>query len=149
MNLEELNRLFQRDLDKLKQEIELYSDESDLWVVKDGISNSAGNLALHLVGNLKFFIGHDLGGVVYHRNREREFGAKGEPREGLITEVLEVKEILEKALLNLHPKRLDDMSLHAFFGHPMTIGFFLIHLYGHFNYHLGQINYHRRLVASS
>jgi len=146
MNLEELNKLFQRDLDKLKLELELYSDEANLWIVEAGIANSAGNLAMHLIGNLKTFIGNDLGGFEYHRNREREFGAKGEPRSGLIQEVQELKGILEKTLLNLHPKRLDDMSLHAFFGYPMTIGYFLIHIYGHFNYHLGQINYHRRLI---
>ncbi|TDQ19204.1 uncharacterized protein DUF1572 [Algoriphagus boseongensis] len=146
MTLEELNRLFQRDLDKLKQELELYSNEENLWKVEGEIANSAGNLAMHLIGNLKHFIGFDLGAVPYERNREREFGAKGEPRDGLIAEIDEVKKILENTLPKLHPKRLDDMSIHAFFGHSMTIGFFLIHLYGHFNYHLGQINYHRRLL---
>jgi hypothetical protein len=146
MTLEELNRLFQRDLDKLKLELELYQNEANLWKVQGEITNSAGNLTMHLLGNLKYFIGNDLGGIIYHRNREREFGAKGEPREGLRTEILEVKEILENTLLKIHPKRLEDMSLHVFFGQPMTIGFFLIHLYGHFNYHLGQINYHRRIL---
>ena len=35
------------------------------------------------------------------------------------------------------------------FGQPMTTGYFLTHLATHLNYHLGQINYHRRLVAGN
>lgn len=148
MNLKELNQLFQRDLDKLGQELMGYSDETKLWVIDQQIANSAGNLTLHLFGNLRHFIGMDLGGVAYVRNRDREFGAKGEPREALIAELDEVKKTVANALLNLEPDRLGDMSIHAFFGYPMSIGYFLIHLYGHFNYHLGQINYHRRLLGS-
>lgn len=147
MNLKELNQLFQRDLEKLGQELEAYSDEKNLWVVDREISNSAGNLALHIFGNLRHFIGLDFGGIAYERNREREFGAKGEPKSALLEELEEVKKIVATALLNLNPNRLGDKSLHAFFGHSMSIGFFLIHLYGHLNYHLGQINYHRRLLG--
>ncbi|AMQ57046.1 DUF1572 family protein [Algoriphagus sanaruensis] len=146
MKVKELNDLFQRDLKKLKQELTSYTSEDQLWLVPEGIVNSGGNLALHLLGNLRHFIGNDLGGFPYVRNREREFGAKGEPLEGLLLELEETQVIVEKSLLALHPDRLGDVSIHAFFGYPMTIGYFLIHLYGHFNYHLGQINYHRRMV---
>ena len=146
MKLEELNQLFQRDLAKLEKELLSYSDEESLWLVDQQISNSAGNLALHLIGNLRHFVGLDLGGFAYERNREREFDAKGEPREGIIQELQEVKKIVEKSLLNFPEERLSDASVHAFFGFPMSIGYFLIHLYGHFNYHLGQINYHRRML---
>lgn len=146
MKLEELNLLFQRDLTKLEQELLSYYKESSLWVIDHQIANSAGNLALHLFGNLRQFIGFDLGGFPYERNRDREFGAKGEPRDGLIQELQEVKKVVELSLLNFPEERLSDTSLHAFFGYPMSIGYFLIHLYGHFNYHLGQINYHRRML---
>lgn len=146
MKLEELNQLFQRDLAKLEKELLSYSDEESLWLVDQQISNSAGNLALHLIGNLRHFVGLNLGGFAYERNREREFDAKGEPREGIIQELQEVKKIVEKSLLNFPEERLSDASVHAFFGYPMSIGYFLIHLYGHFNYHLGQINYHRRML---
>lgn len=148
MNLKELNQLFQRDLEKLKQELEAYTEEDKLWIVDKEIANSAGNLSLHLFGNLRHFIGLDFGGIPYQRNREREFGAKGEPKSALLDELEEVKKIVETVLLNLDPSRLGDKSLHVFFGHPMSIGFFLMHLYGHLNYHLGQVNYHRRLLGS-
>lgn len=147
MNLKELNQLFQRDLEKLGQELEAYRDEANVWIVEREIANSAGNLALHLFGNLRYFIGLDLGAIPYQRNREREFGATGEPKSALLKELEEVKKIVSTALLNLDSSRLGDKSLHDFFGHQMSIGFFLIHLYGHLNYHLGQINYHRRLLG--
>lgn len=147
MNLKELNQLFQRDLEKLGQEIEAYTLEDNLWLVDKEVSNSAGNLALHLFGNLRHFIGFDFGGVTYERNREREFEAKGVSRVALLAELEEVKKIVASSLLGLNPARMGDKSLHSFFGHQMTIGFFLIHLYGHLNYHLGQINYHRRLLG--
>ena len=146
MKLEELNLLFQRDLTKLEQELLSYSSEHSIWLVDHQIANSSGNLALHLIGNLRHFVGLDLGGFPYERNREREFGAKGEPREGILQELQEVKRIVEMSLLNFPEERLSDTSLHDFFGYPMSIGYFLIHLYGHFNYHLGQINYHRRMI---
>jgi uncharacterized damage-inducible protein DinB len=146
MNLKELNQLFQRDLDKLGEELIAYSDETKLWQVERKIANSAGNLTLHLFGNLRHFIGNDLGGIAYLRNREREFSAKDISRENLLEELREVKKTVEETLLQLNPSRLGDMSIHSFFGYSMSLGYFLIHLYGHFNYHLGQINYHRRLL---
>lgn len=147
MNLKELNQLFQRDLEKLGQELAAYSDEHSLWILDKEISNSAGNLSLHLFGNLRTFVGLDLGGIAYDRNREREFSAKGVPLSELVQELEEVKKVVSTSLLSLHPDRMGDKSKHDFFGHQMTIGFFLIHLYGHLNYHLGQVNYHRRLLG--
>lgn len=147
MTAKELNQLFQRDLEKLGMELSAYSDESKLWVIDKQIANSAGNLAMHLFGNLRTFIGLDLGHFPYERNRDREFAAKGIARKALLDELEEVKAIVSESLLRLDPSRLGDMSLHTFFGYQMSIGYFLMHLYGHFNYHLGQVNYHRRLLG--
>lgn len=148
MNIKELNQLFQRDLEKLGQELKAYKTEEDLWIVGKEISNSGGNLTLHIFGNLRHFIGLDFGGIAYERNRDREFGVKDVPLLALLLELEEVKKIISTSLLGLNPARMGDKSLHAFFGHQMSIGFFLIHLYGHLNYHLGQVNYHRRLLVS-
>lgn len=148
MNLKELNQLFQRDLEKLGQELQAYTTEENLWIVDKEISNSTGNLTLHVFGNLRHFIGLDLGGIAYERNRDREFEAKGIQLSVLLLELEEVKKIVSSSLLGLNPIRMGDKSLHAFFGHQMSIGFFLIHLYGHLNYHLGQVNYHRRLLGN-
>jgi len=146
MNTKELNLLFQRDLNKLQEELLAYTGEDKIWQVAQQISNSAGNLTLHLIGNLRHFVGVDMGSVAYERDRDREFAASGISRADLIEELDLVKKVVEDALLPLDPMKLGDQSVHSFFGYPMTVGYFLIHLYGHFNYHLGQINYHRRLL---
>lgn len=148
MNTKELNQLFQRDLSKLREELQAYSDERNLWRVDQEINNSAGNLTLHLIGNLKQFIGLDLGGIAFERDRDSEFAPSTLTREDLLQELVQLKKVLEDTLVSLDPKKLGDQSKHSFFGHSMTVGYFLIHLYGHFNYHLGQINYHRRLLDS-
>ena len=71
-----LIQLFQRDLEKLKTEITSYNDKNKMWEVKGKISNSAGNLCLHVCGNLQHFIGAVLGNSGYGRNREAEFNKK-------------------------------------------------------------------------
>jgi len=61
MLAETLLALFNRDLNKLKTEISLYRDEKNIWLVDKSIANSAGNLCLHLVGNLNTYIGAVIG----------------------------------------------------------------------------------------
>ena len=146
MNTKELNLLFQRDLSKLIEELNAYSDERNLWRIDQGIHNSAGNLTLHLIGNVKQFFGLDLCGIAFERDRDSEFVPSKLSRADLLQELAELKKLLEQALVPMDPKKLGDQSKHSFLGHSMTVGYFLIHLYGHFNYHLGQINYHRRLL---
>jgi len=68
-----IREIFIRDLNKLKSEIELYKNESDIWVIAKEIKNSAGTLCIHLNGNLKHFIGAILGGTDYKRDRDSEF----------------------------------------------------------------------------
>jgi len=146
MNTKDLNQLIQRDLSKLIEELKAYSDERNLWCNDQGINNSAGNLTLHLIGNVKQFFGLDLVGIAFERDRDSEFVPSLLTRDHLLQELEELKKILEQALVPMDPNKLGDQSIHSFLGHSMTVGYFLIHLYGHFNYHLGQINYHRRLL---
>jgi hypothetical protein len=146
MNTKDLNQLFQRDLSKLIEELKAYSDERNLWRIDQGINNSAGNLTLHLIGNVKQFFGSDLAGIAFERDRDTEFAPSKLTREELLQELEELKRLFEQALVSMDPKKLGDQSKHSFLGPSITVGYFLIHLYGHFNYHLGQINYHRRLL---
>ena len=144
-----LTELFQRDLLKLKEEINLYDDEAKLWVIDKEIKNSAGNLALHLTGNLKHFIGAVLGGSGYVRNREAEFADKNIPRHEIIKSIDETSAIINSILNKISDTDLEKeypLEVLKYKGR-MTTEFFLIHLYGHLNYHLGQINYHRRLLT--
>ena len=146
MLLTSLQTLFQRDLQKLKQEIELYQQESNIWKVEPNITNSAGNLCLHLVGNINHFIGKILGGTDYVRNREAEFADKDVPRTVLVGMVEETIQVVAASLQKVSPEQLQEPYPLEVFGYPMTTEFFLVHLAMHLDYHLGQINYHRRLL---
>ncbi|MEP7254157.1 MAG: DUF1572 family protein [Ferruginibacter sp.] len=143
---EALIEIFERDLQKLKTEINLYKDEDNLWLVKEGISNSAGNLCLHLIGNLNHFIGATLGNTGYVRHRDDEFSLKNIPRQDLVTNIenciLIVKNTLSKLSLEDFEK---DFPLEKH-GTIVSTTHMLAHLLGHLSYHLGQINYHRRLL---
>ena len=146
MIVETIKSLFLRDLTKLKKEISLYSSEANLWIVDKEIANSGGNLCYHLIGNLKTFIGRELGGTGYVRQRDLEFSAKDIPLASLLVQVDETIQIVEETLDKLPDDKLDDEYPIIVFREKMTIGYFLIHLTTHLNYHLGQINYHRRLL---
>lgn len=93
--VKELINIFGRDLDKLREEISLYKDENNLWIVKDGINNSTGNLCLHLIGNLNHFIGATLGNSGYIRTRDVEFSSKNIPRVEMIRSIEETILIVE------------------------------------------------------
>ncbi len=144
-----LIKLFQRDLAKLVVELEAYPSEGSLWRVAPEIKNPAGNLALHLVGNLNQFIGVDLGGTDFKRDRDAEFNSTNVSRAEIIQAIHHTSIMIEKVLSHLDQTRLEQLFPEEVLGYPMTTGYFLLHLYGHLNWHLGQINYHRRLVASS
>jgi len=141
-----LSKLFERDLEKLKTEITSYKDENKMWDVAGEIKNSAGNLCLHLLGNLQHYIGAVLGNSGYERNREAEFNSKNVPVEEIQKEIDETIIIIKKTLSELDEKRLQEIYPINVFGEEMSTGYFLTHLVTHINYHLGQINYHRRLL---
>ena len=138
--------LLDRDLTKLAEEINSYADEALIWKTVDGISNSAGNLCLHLCGNLSHFIGFILGDAEYVRNRDAEFALKDIPKEKLIAEIDATRKRVHDTLETFKPEKLKEFYPLNVLGKVHTTEFFLIHLVAHLNYHLGQINYHRRLV---
>lgn len=147
MVIESLKSLFNRDLNKLKSEIELYQNESQIWEIKEHISNSAGNLCLHLIGNLNTYIGAEIGKTGYIRNRPLEFSLKDIPKSELIEKIEDTILIVNKALDSLTESDLEQIYPQIVFEKEMTTGFFLIHLSTHLAYHLGQINYHRRMIS--
>lgn len=144
--IESLSALYERDLDRLLKELKAYKNEEKLWVIEGEISNSGGNLVLHLCGNLKQFIGAILGGSSYIRKRDDEFELKHVKKSELIGQIKETKKIISETLSELDEEKLEETYPVNVFGKEMTTLYFLHHLYGHLNYHLGQINYHRRLL---
>ncbi|GAB0154868.1 hypothetical protein CHRYSEOSP005_01280 [Chryseobacterium sp. Alg-005] len=146
MITESLKSLYTRDLNKLKTEIGSYKNEGTIWKVDKDIFNSGGNLCLHLVGNLNHFIGAILGKSGYIRNRDLEFSLKNVPRAELIDQVERTLAVVVKTLGQLHEDDLKKEYPLVVFENAMTTEYFLIHLLSHLDYHLGQINYHRRLL---
>jgi len=141
-----LTTLFERDLQRLKTEIELYRIEENLWLVEEGIGNSAGNLCLHLIGNLSHFIGAMLGNTGYIRHREDEFSLKNIPRQDLVTNIENCRLIVRNTLAKLTVADLEKEFPQQVFDKSVTTEMMLMHLTTHLTYHLGQINYHRRLL---
>lgn len=142
-----LSQLFERDLLKLKEELSLYKNESALWLVKEGIGNSAGNLCLHLIGNLNHFIGATLGNTGYVRNREAEFSNKNVAREILLQQIDSTVAVVKATLLSFPSEDLGKEFPLEVMNRKFTTEQFLLHLLTHLSYHLGQINYHRRLLV--
>ncbi len=147
MITEKLLALYLRDLDKLKEEISLFPNESSIWMLHGDIKNSTGTLALHLIGNLKHFIGAQLGNTGYIRNRDKEFTDKNVSREILLKEVDEVIAIMQKVLPLISDEKFNSEYPIEFLGNKKTAGEILFILYGHLNYHLGQINYYRKMLS--
>jgi uncharacterized damage-inducible protein DinB len=141
-----LSDVFEKDLIRLKVEIEAYTNEEKLWIKADGISNSAGNLCLHILGNLNNYIGAILGNTGYVRNRRAEFSEKT-TKEFLIKSLEETTEMVKNVILSIDSDVFNQVYPDNVFGHEMKTDYFLIHLVGHLNYHLGQINYHRRILC--
>jgi uncharacterized damage-inducible protein DinB len=144
--LDELVTLFDRDLDRLLQELKLFRDEAHLWQTTGTIKNAAGNLCLHLVGNLNNYIGKNLGNLPYTRDRDAEFSRRGVPKQTLIEMVEETKQRVHASLTAMPTKQLDDTYVENVMGYEMTTRYFLMHLVAHLSYHLGQINYIRRAL---
>jgi len=144
--LHSLSELLIRDLTKIQAELGLYEDEKLIWKTTDSILNSAGNLALHIAGNLQHFIGSVLGDNGYVRQRELEFSLKDIPVREVIEELDRTKMAVSSTLDKLNEQDLSKSFPVNVFGHEMTTELFLLHLLSHTSYHLGQINYHRRLL---
>ncbi|MES2005837.1 MAG: DinB family protein [Bacteroidota bacterium] len=147
MLTENLAVLFERDIRKLKIEINAYASESLLWEVAPGIANSGGNLCLHLLGNLQHFIGAILGKSGYIRNRPEEFSQKNIPLAEINQTLDHVIDLVPKTIRSVSPELLSTEYPEKVFDHSMTTEYFLLHLLAHLNYHLGQINYHRRILS--
>jgi len=145
MLIETFKFLFNRDLLKLKQEIESYNNQSKLWYVEKGISNSAGNLCLHLIGNLNHFIGATIGNTGYVRNLELEFSQKNIPADELVNRINDTVVVIENALGKLSDDILNEDFPLLYNNEKVSTMLMLTHLLTHLDYHLGQINYYRRL----
>ncbi len=145
MEANDISILFQRDLDRLSEEIQQFKDTSNIWKRTGSITNTSGNLCLHINGNLNHFIGAILGDTGYVRHRDLEFSDRDVPVAAMVKMTGETAEMVAKVLKTMDGEMLKKTYPLKVFGEVMSTNYFLIHLYGHLNYHLGQINYLRRI----
>jgi len=145
--LRELRTVLLRDLEGLRREIALYPDDYAPWRMLPGLPNSGGSLALHLTGNLRHYVGAQLGGTGYVRNRDAEFRSGGLTRADLDAEVRRAMADVDRTLAALNPGQLDEPYPLPFGDRRVGTRAFLLHLAVHLTYHLGQIDYHRRAVT--
>lgn len=138
--------LFERELIKLKEEITLFKNEENIWKSLPGISNCSGNLCLHLTGNINHFIGKELGNSDYIRNRDAEFTTKSVSRKQLIAGIDQSMNIITITLSAIDENDFRKDYPVPFLGHVLDVNQVLMYLLTHLSYHLGQINYLRRIL---
>lgn len=138
--------MYTRDLNKFADEINLFANEDNLWKTAGTINNSAGNLALHIAGGLNYLIGNLLAHTGYVRNREAEFTAKGVAREELVAGLKNAAQLVEATLQQMTDEDMRQTFPIPFDGSPRSNSYILVQMLTHLNYHLGQVNYLRRVL---
>lgn len=136
-----------RELRSFEREIEMFPDEELVWQTAPGVTNSAGNLAMHVCGNLQHYVGRVLGGTDYVRDRDLEFSRRSGSREEIAREIHATIEVIEHVLPRLTAAALDADYPEAVSGLTVNTGQFLLHLSAHLAYHLGQAGYLRRILT--
>ena len=139
-------RVLERELAAVQREIALFNDDTLVWLTAPATPNSAGNLALHLAGNIQHFIGASLGRTGYVRDRDAEFNRRSGTRAELHAELDRAVAVVRQVLPNISPDALaQEVAIPGI--PPVPWGRFLIHLCVHAGYHLGQIDYARRMLT--
>ena len=136
-----------RELEGFKRELAQFPDDDTVWNTTTGITNSAGNLALHLAGNLQYFIGSVLGGTGYARNRDAEFGRRSGSRDEIYRELDAAIAVVRRVLPSIPAETLAAEFPEPVMGVKFRTSTFLVHLCAHAGFHLGQAGYLRRVIT--
>jgi hypothetical protein len=143
----DLTRLMTREIDTLIREVELFADDDALWRVLPGVANSCGTLALHCAGNLQHYVGAVLGGSGYIRDRDREFSQRTGTRADLVAELTSARQAVVRTLAELPAATLEAEFPEAIGGTRLPTHLFLMHLSVHLGFHVGQVDYLRRIMS--
>ncbi|HEY7307925.1 MAG TPA: DinB family protein [Gemmataceae bacterium] len=138
------------ELEQLRDQVRTLAEplsEREFWTKPLDPGNSVGHLVLHLTGNLNYFVGAQLGGSGYVRDREREFTETQLPSKGDALQKLDdAVTMFRKVVSGLSAEQLAAAHPETRFGVVMNA---LIHLLAHFALHRGQMSYIVRLVKSA
>jgi len=139
-----LAAFYERDIHKLAEEVKLFKDEKNIWKVYGSVKNTSGNLVLHIIGGLNYFIGANLGQTGYVRNRQQEFALKGVDRATLVAQLEALIPMIHATFAGLGQEQMEGKYTIMFDDADNSTSYVLIQLLLHLNYHLGQVNYLRR-----
>jgi len=141
-----LATFYERDIRKLIEEVNLFSNEDNLWRTYGSVKNTSGNLVLHIIGGLNYLVGTQLAQTGYVRNREQEFTSKGVKRENLVGGLEELIPMIKKTLNAFTQEDMEAEYPLIFDDMKVSNSYVLLQLLLHLNYHLGQVNYLRRIL---
>jgi uncharacterized damage-inducible protein DinB len=109
-----------------------------VWARGSEAENSAGNLLLHLNGNVQQWILTGVGSEPDKRNRDAEFAARGgTPAEEMLRALRETVERANALIRSLPEARLTERV--TIQGHNITVLEAIYHVVEHFSGHTGQI----------
>ena len=136
-----------RELQTFIREIEAFPSDDSVWHTRRGVTNSAGNLALHVCGNLQDFVGRVLGGTSYARNRELEFSQREGTRADIVAELRKTIDVIKTTLPEVTDETMAADFPMQLAGKTLNTAAFLVHLAAHLAFHLGQAGYLRRVIT--
>ena len=142
-----IQHILTRELLALRRGIEAYPDDASVWRPMPGIANVGGTLALHIAGNLQHFVGAVLGGTGYVRDRDAEFARRDVSRDEILREIDAAIAAVERGLQSIGDDALPRTYPEKVAGRDVVTADYLVHLASHLSYHLGQLDYHRRIVT--
>ncbi len=142
-----VHKLLRRELAAVRRSVEAYADERLMWAERPGLPNTGGNLGLHLAGNLQHYFGTVLGKSGYVRDRDSEFSRRDVPRAEIINELDAAAVAIDAGMRALNAEKLAQPYPEQVGGRTIQTQEFVVHLLSHLAYHLGQLDYHRRVVT--
>jgi len=141
-----LANFYEKDLRKLIEEVNLFQNEENLWKTLGTVKNSSGNLVLHIIGGLNHFFGAILAHTGYVRNRDLEFSKKGVARKDLVAQLEALIPMVSATLASITPEQMEAEYPIPFDDAKNSNSYVLVRLLAHLGYHLGQVNYLRRIL---
>ena len=143
----DIARILVRELEGFARELQMFPDDASAWTTVPGVANSAGNLALHVAGNLQYHIGTIFGGTGYVRNREAEFGRRSGARAEIVAELDAAIRVVRDVLPQMSDERFAAEFPESVMGMRFRTSLLMLHLCAHAGFHLGQAGYLRRVIT--
>ncbi len=137
-------RVIEESLSRINQCLNALT-EDEIWHRENQNTNSAGNLVLHLCGNIRQYIVSGVGGAADIRVRHVEFDtSRKESKSALINILNQTLSESNTVVQSLSPDKFGDSVTIQGFNHTRLSA--IIHVIEHLSYHTGQITYYTKYI---